>query len=188
MKVLKFGGTSVGSADIIRRASEIIKKQLAEGEKLVVVTSAMKGVTNDLAGAGKTAAMEDENYKKINEQIINLHINTIKELIHIKSQSSVIAQLKFLTNNLEDLLHGVFLLKELSSRTLDLSLSFGERFAALIIASFLNQLGIASEWLDARQLIKTNDFFGNAKVLESLTFENISRYFETGKTLCPIGR
>ncbi len=183
MKVLKFGGTSVGSADTIRRVSDIIKDQLSTGEKLVVVTSAMKGVTNDLVGAGRIAAMDDENYKKITEQIINLHINTIKELIHIKSQSSVIAQLKFLTNNLEDLLHGVYLLKELSLRTLDLGLSFGDRFSSLIIAAYLNQLGIASEWLDARQLIKTNDNFGNAKVHEAITYENIGRYFEMHEKL-----
>ncbi len=183
MKVLKFGGTSVGSADTIRRVSDIIKNQLASGEKIVVVTSAMKGVTNDLVGAGRIAAMDDENYKKITEQIINLHINTIKELIHIKSQSSVIAQLKFLTNNLEDLLHGVYLLKELSLRTLDLGLSFGERFSSLIIAAYLNQLGIPSEWLDARQLIKTNDNFGNAKVHEAITYENIDRYFEMHEKL-----
>jgi len=183
MKVLKFGGTSVGSADTIRRVSDIIKDSLASGEKIIVVTSAMKGVTNDLIAAGKIAASDDENYKKITDQIINLHINTIKELIHIKLQSNIIAQLKFLTNNLEDLLHGVYLLKELSPRTLDLGLSFGERFAALIISSFLNQLGIASEWLDARQLIKTNDHFGNAKVLESLTADNIRKYFETHEKL-----
>lgn len=183
MKILKFGGTSVGSADTIRRVSDIIKNQLAGGEKIVVVTSAMKGVTNDLVGAGRIAAMDDENYKKITDQIINLHINTIKDLIHIKSQSSVIAQLKFLTNNLEELLHGVYLLKELSLRSLDLGLSFGERLSSLIIAAFLNQIGIPSEWLDARQLIKTNDNFGNAKVLETITYENIARYFETHEKL-----
>jgi aspartokinase/homoserine dehydrogenase 1 len=183
MKVLKFGGTSVGSADTIRRVSDIIRDSLSSGEKIIVVTSAMKGITNDLIAAGKIAASDDENYKKITDQIINLHINTIKELIQIKSQSSIIAQLKFLTNNLEDLLHGVYLLKELSPRTLDLGLSFGERFAALVISAFLNQLGIASEWLDARQLIKTNDHFGNAKVLESLTADNIRKYFETHEKL-----
>jgi aspartokinase/homoserine dehydrogenase 1 len=86
--------------------------------------------------------------------------------------------LKFLTNNLEDLLHGVYLLKELSPRTLDLVMSFGERLASLIISSYLNQLDIPSEWLDSRQLVKTNGHFGNAKVLESITFENIKRYFE----------
>jgi aspartokinase/homoserine dehydrogenase 1 len=183
MKVLKFGGTSVGSADTIRRVTDIIREEIAGGEKIVVVTSAMKGVTNNLIGAGKIAAADDENYKKITEEIINLHIGTIKELIQIKQQSSIIAQLKFLTNNLEDLLHGVYLLKELSPRTLDLGLSFGERFSALIISAYLNQTGIASEWLDARQLIKTNDNFGSAKVLETLTYENIRRYFDTHEKL-----
>jgi aspartokinase/homoserine dehydrogenase 1 len=124
------------------------------------------------------AAEDNENYKALSDEIINRHIEAIKSLIHITSQSSIIAQLKFLTNNLEDLLHGVYLLKELSPRTLDLVLSFGERFASMIISSYLNQLGIPAEWLDMRQLIKTNDNFGNAKVIEDTSFDNIRKYFE----------
>jgi len=103
----------------------------------------------------------------------------IKELIDIKSQSSIIARMKFLTNNLEDLLHGVYLLKELSPRTLDLIMSFGERLASLILSAYIDQSGVPSEWLDSRQLVKTNDQFGNAKVFESSTFDNIQRYFES---------
>ena len=179
MKVLKFGGSSVGSPANIKQVSNIISGYIKTGENVVVVTSAMKGITNDLIEVGKIAASDDENYSKLSDKIIDDHLNAIKELIDIKSQSSIIAQLKFLTNNLEDLLHGVYLLKELSERTLDLVMSFGERLASLIISSYLNQLGIPSEWLDARQLIKTDDHFGNAKVFESITFENIRKYFET---------
>jgi len=179
MKVLKFGGSSVGSPANIKQVSNIISDYIKAGENVVVVTSAMKGITNDLIEVGKIAATDDENYLKLSDKIVDHHLIAIKELIDIKSQSSIIAQLKFLTNNLEDLLHGVYLLKELSDRTLDLVMSFGERLASLIISSYLNQLGIPSEWLDARQLVKTDDHFGNAKVFESITFENIKRYFDT---------
>ncbi len=179
MKVLKFGGSSVGSPGHIKQVAQIIGDKIEKGENPVVVTSAMMGVTNDLVAVGKMAAEDDENYKELANKIINRHVETIKSLIDIKSQSSTIAQLKFLTNNLEDLLHGVFLLKELSPRTLDLMLSFGERFSSLIISAYLNQTGIPAEWLDTRQLIKTNTNFGNAKVIENLTAENIKRYFET---------
>jgi bifunctional aspartokinase / homoserine dehydrogenase 1 len=178
MKVLKFGGSSVGSPGNIKLVTQIIGDYINKGEKLAVVTSAMMGVTNDLVKVGNMAAVDNENYKELSDQIISRHIEAIKTLIHIKAQSSIIAQLKFLTNNLEDLLHGVFLLKELSPRTLDLVLSFGERFASMIIAAYLNQLGIPTEWLDMRQLIKTNDNFGNAKVIENASFDNIRRYFE----------
>ena len=178
MKVLKFGGSSVGTPANIKQVSNIISDYIKAGEHIVVVTSAMQGITNDLIEVGKIAASDDEAYSDLSDKIVNHHLNAIKELIDIKSQSSIIAQLKFLTNNLEDLLHGVYLLKELSPRTLDLVMSFGERLASLIISSYLNQLGIPSEWLDARQLVKTNSQFGNAKVFESITFENVKKYFE----------
>ena len=183
MKVLKFGGSSVGTPENIIQVSKIISDYINSGEKIVVVTSAMYGITNDLIEVGNAAAADDENYTELSDRIVNHHLNAIKELIDIKSQSSIIAQLKFLTNNLEDLLHGVFLLKELSPRTLDLVMSFGERLASLIISSYLNQLGFPCEWLDSRHLVKTNDQFGNAKVFESLTFENIQRYFESHQKL-----
>jgi aspartokinase/homoserine dehydrogenase 1 len=79
---------------------------------------------------------------------------------------------------MEDVLHGVFLLKELSNRTKDLVLSFGERLSSIILAEYVKQCGIESEWLDARQLIKTNDVFGNAKVLYDLSYNNIRNYFK----------
>jgi aspartokinase/homoserine dehydrogenase 1 len=178
MKVLKFGGSSVGSPANIKQVSNIISEYINKGEQVVVVTSAMQGITNDLIEVGRIAASDNENYSELSDKIVDHHLNVIKKLIEIRSQSSIIAQLKFLTNNLEDLLHGVYLLKELSPRTLDLVMSFGERLASLIISSYLNQLDIPSEWLDSRQLVKTNGHFGNAKVLESITFENIKRYFE----------
>lgn len=179
MKVLKFGGSSVGSPANIKQVSNIILDYVQGGEQIVVVTSAMQGITNDLIEVGKVAASDDENYVQFSDKIVNHHLNAIKDLIDIRAQSSIIAQLKFLTNNLEDLLHGVYLLKELSPRTLDLVMSFGERLASLIISSYMNQLGIPSEWLDSRQLVKTDDRFGNARVYEEITFENIRRYFET---------
>jgi bifunctional aspartokinase / homoserine dehydrogenase 1 len=183
MKVLKFGGSSVGSPGNIKLVSQIIGDYINKGEKLAVVTSAMMGITNDLVKVGNMAAVDNENYKELSDQIISRHIEAIKTLIHIKAQSSIIAQLKFSTSNLEDLLHGVFLLKELSPRTLDLMLSFGERFASMIIAAYLNQIGIPTEWLDMRQLIKTNDNFGNAKVIENASYDNIRRYFEIHQKL-----
>jgi aspartokinase/homoserine dehydrogenase 1 len=179
MKVLKFGGSSVGSPANIKQVSNIISDYINDEENIIVVTSAMQGITNDLIEVGEVAASDEENYTELSDKIVAHHLYAIHELIDIKSQSSIIAQLKFLTNNLEDLLHGVYLLKELSSRSLDLVMSFGERLASLIISSYLNQIGIPAEWLDSRQLIKTNDHFGNAKVFESITFENIERYFET---------
>ncbi|MFC2124854.1 bifunctional aspartate kinase/homoserine dehydrogenase I [Bacteroidota bacterium] len=178
MKALKFGGTSVGNPESIRQVTDIISSYIHNNEKILVVTSAMKGITNDLIAVGKMAANDNETYMDLTNQIIDKHISAIHELIDIKQQSKIIAQVKVLTNNMEDVLHGVFLLKELSNRTKDLVLSFGERLSSIILAEYIKQYGIESEWLDARQLIKTNDAFGNAKVLYDLTNNNIRGYFK----------
>ena len=183
MKVLKFGGTSVGNPESIRQVTDIISSYYKNNEKILVVTSAMKGITNDLLAVGSMAASDNEAYKDLTNQIIDKHINAIHELIDIKQQSKIIAQVKVLTNNMEDVLHGVFLLKELSKRTKDLVLSFGERLSSIILAEYIKQCGIESEWLDARQLIKTNDTFGNAKVLYDLTNNNIRSYFKQHEKL-----
>ena len=89
MKVLKFGGSSVGTPDNIKQVSKIIIDYVQEGEKIVVVTSAMQGITNDLIEVGKIAAADDETYSNLSDKIINHHLNAIKELIDIKSQSSI---------------------------------------------------------------------------------------------------
>ncbi|WMJ71606.1 bifunctional aspartate kinase/homoserine dehydrogenase I [Cytophagaceae bacterium ABcell3] len=177
MKVLKFGGTSVGSPENIRQVVEILKGYNKSKTEIAVVFSAMSGITNQLVELSQKASESNESYLQILKEVENKHLAVVKELIDVKNQSHVVAHIKMIINELEDLLHGVFLLKERSPRTLDLALSFGERLSAYIISEFVNQSGIPCEYVDARELIKTDHTFGGAKIDFSVTDKNIKAYF-----------
>lgn len=177
MKVLKFGGTSVGSSGSIKEVIEIVADYKAQNIPVAVVSSAMKGITNKLLLTGQKASANDETYLDILKEIEALHFTAIKELLAVKNQSHVLATVKKMLNELEDLMHGVFLLKELSLRTTDLLLSFGERLSCYIINSYANQQGLDAELLDARELVKTDDRFGKGRVQMELTVNNIKEYF-----------
>lgn len=177
MKVLKFGGTSVGSVESIKKVLDILKKYKKDNQRLAVVFSAMSGVTNDLVKMAQKASASDEEYLQDLKLVEQRHLETIQALIDVKFQSKTIANSKKVLNELEDLLHGVFLLKELSQKTQDLVLSFGERLSAYIISEFLKQEGIECEFLDARELVKTDNSFGSAKVDFKTTDQNILNYF-----------
>lgn len=183
MKVLKFGGSSVGSPDSIRKVFQIIKSFKDKEEDIAVVVSAMQGVTNQLIELGNLAAVSDESYLSLLKEIEERHFTTIKEIVAVKSQSKIFAKIKILLNELEDLLHGVFLLKELSPRSLDLVLSFGERLSAFLISEFFTLQGIESEYLDSRKLVKTDKNFGAARVNFPVTDANIVKHFAEHKSL-----
>ncbi|MCS6824238.1 MAG: bifunctional aspartate kinase/homoserine dehydrogenase I [Cytophagaceae bacterium] len=183
MKVLKFGGTSVGSAQAIHLVKEILMEQKKNKEDMVVVFSAMAGVTNLLIETARKAADSDISYKDSIQQLEEKHIQAIKTLIDVKIQSKTIAYVKTLIHELEDLMHGIYLLKEFSARSCDLISSFGERFSTYIITEYMNQFGIDAEMLDAREVIVTNDDFGQAKVDFIQTNKKIKEYFSSRKKI-----
>ena len=177
MKVLKFGGTSVGSSSSIREVIDIIGGYKSQNIHVAVVASAMSGVTNKLLDMGKRASQNDETYLEILREIETLHFNTIKDLLNVKNQSHVLASVKKMLNELEDLMNGVFLLKEMSPRTTDLLLSFGERLSCYVLNAYAVQQGLGSNLLDARELVKTDNRFGKARVEMDVTVSNIKKYF-----------
>ncbi len=181
MKVLKFGGTSVGNADSISKVVDILLSYKKKKETYTVVFSAMSGVTNLLVEAGKKASESDDSYQKALNEIEKKHFDTIKKLLDIKTQSKAVAHIRMLINELEDLLHGVYLLKELSPRTLDLVSSFGERMSAYIMSEYMRQSGIKCTYVDARSLIRTDNNFGNARINAKLTSNNIKEHFEAAR-------
>jgi aspartokinase/homoserine dehydrogenase 1 len=173
MKVLKFGGSSVQTPERIRNVIEIVK---ADPQARVVVCSAFGGITDQLIATAKSAEKGDENYKMLFKEIEKKHIEAAKELIEIKRQSSVVAQVKNMLNDLEELLEGIFLLRELSKRTLDNIVSFGERFSCYIISEYAKDAGLDAAYLDTRKVIKTNSNFTNAAVDFSITDKLIQDY------------
>lgn len=173
MRILKFGGSSVGSAKSIEQVIGIVAERNKNGP-IHVVVSAFQGVTNSLQELIEKAAVGDESYTKLLKKMEDRHIETVRSLIGVKRQSKVLAELKVLFNELEDVLHGVSLTRELTDRTHDFVLAFGERFSAFILAEVLTDHGIPAAYYDARSLIHTDDSFRNARVLTSESYKNIN--------------
>lgn len=178
MQVLKFGGTSVGSADNIKKVIEIVRKAL-EKDRTVVVVSALGGTTDALLNAGSLASLGNEQYKEELLRIEQRHLEAVKQLISIQHQSSMLSLIKKICNEIEDVCNGVFLLGELSLRTKDRIASYGELMSSQIIAGAFNNAGTPAAWKDSRALIRTNANFGNAQVNASVTKSLITDFFNT---------
>lgn len=182
MKILKFGGSSVGSSSRIKNVIEIVSHSLEENHgNIAVVFSAFQGVTDKLIEASSTAASGGKEYLEIFRNLENKHIDIVNDLIDGDKIVSVSMHVRELLNELSDVLHGIFLIKELSPRTLDFVMSFGERLSAYIIAEALLVRKIDVEFLDTRQIIKTDESYGYGKVKFDITNENICRYFDEHK-------
>ncbi|MCC5941406.1 MAG: bifunctional aspartate kinase/homoserine dehydrogenase I [Balneolaceae bacterium] len=177
MRILKFGGSSVGTPDALSRVIEIIESRKDSGQ-LTVVVSAFRGVTDQLIEMATFAAMGKEDFRPILEEIEKRHYSTINALVSAKHRSDVITSFKMMLNELDDVLQGVFLIRELTKKTLDFVVGFGERFSALILAAALNDRGTIARFTDTRKLIKTDSNFGSARVLTAQTFLNIREYLE----------
>jgi len=182
MLVLKFGGTSVGSAENIEKVMTIVKEKSKTG-KLLVVVSAMGGTTDALLECGKLAAAGNEAYKEKLQEIEQRHISTVKELVPVQHQSALLSMVKKMCNEIEDLCNGIFLLNELSVRTIDKLLSYGELLSSQMITAALVGKGTQAKWVDSREIIKTNSEFGNATVDYTVTNKNIQSLINTSDKL-----
>ena len=188
MKVLKFGGTSVGSVDSIKTVINILESNLANGERIAVVFSAMGGVTNRLIEIGKMAAAGNADYIEFLKVVEERHFVIVRGMINVKHQSSTFAAVRGLFNELGDILKGVSWIKELSERTLDLIMSFGERLSTLVITEILKSKGISAEFCDARNIIHTNATYGMGDVDFEITNRQILEYFaKTSALQCVTG-
>ena len=172
MKVLKFGGTSVGSKESIKLVLDIVKSSYDKGEQPLVVLSAMSGVTNLLTKMAENAAERLPFHEDI-QFLEEKHFSVVKELIAVKYQNPVFTKLKLMLNDLEEILHGVFALKELSSQSKDLIVSFGERFSNYMVSKIMEQYIPESLYIDASHYVKTDSNFGNAHLDEALTTQLI---------------
>lgn len=177
MKVLKFGGSSVADASCISQVVSILQKEYDAGASFAVVFSAFKGITDELIKMSRLAAKGDLAYKNHFEEFSSRHLQVADDLLDGEARASVRAFLMENHEVLYNLLFGIFLVREVSPRTKDYVLSFGERNSAYIISQVLNYKGIPAEYLDARKVVVTDKHFGNAKVDMQLTTERIRAHF-----------
>ncbi|TJY33876.1 bifunctional aspartate kinase/homoserine dehydrogenase I [Pontimicrobium aquaticum] len=179
MKVLKFGGTSVGSAKNILKVITIIKN-ISQDSDVVVVVSAVGGITDKLLNAANKAVIKDRSYKELFKQIQLIHLDIIEDLIPSEIKS---AEVKKMINKrldtLEKLLEGIYLINELSPKTTDKLLSNGEQMSSFIISEAMKLHGINAELKNSQELVVTDTNYTNATVNFNATNKNIKQYFET---------
>ena len=155
MQVLKFGGTSVASAQAISRVIEIVSKEL-ERDRTILVCSAISGCTDTLIEVGRRAAAGDESFQTLLDTLRERHHNIIAELLPGVFQEKVKQTVDGLFDQLGDTVRGVFLLHELSRTSLDTVQSYGELFLTKIVAAKFSSLGVSCKWLDSRKIVITN--------------------------------
>jgi aspartokinase/homoserine dehydrogenase 1 len=175
MIVMKFGGTSVANAENISKTISVVLNAQKEGP-LMVVVSALGGTTDLLLGAGRSAAEGRTDYKEKIKLIEERHFDTIKNLIPVAHQSSIIFEVKRRVNELEDLCDGIFLIGEFSPRTADKIASYGELLSSLIISQRLNSLNVEHQWVDSRELIRTDSNYTFAAVDTGVTNAQVKKY------------
>lgn len=176
MKILKFGGSSVGTPERIRSVIDIVLEQLRT-EPAGVVVSAFQGITDLLIETANRAAQGQPEYMQHVDHITKRHRDAVTSLISQKRQGSVLGAIGARIQEMEDVLHGIYLVKELSARTLDFIMSFGELLSAYIISESFRDRGNDAEFLDARQVIRTDMYFGAARVDFENTNQRIREYF-----------
>jgi aspartate kinase len=170
LRVMKFGGTSVGDASCIARAAQIIAQASREAS-LVVVVSAMNGVTNRLvAAANRAEAGDREEGAKLAGDLHNQQEPALKSLIQShERRATVMSQLNEVLAEAQRLCGGTALLRELTPRSLDSISSVGERLAAPLLAGALTELGVQAAAIDATELIVTDAHHGSAEPVRDLT-------------------
>lgn len=163
MKILKFGGSSLASPHCVDTIMSIIVQESCKG-KVVVVISALEEITDLLLKSGQLAAVKNEDYLTVISDIECRMLNYTRSLLPVTTQSATLSQVKQYINQIEDICDGVFTLKEMSGRTSDMLLSYGELITSKIISEHMRAIGIKHTWLDAGDVIETDSNYGRATV------------------------
>lgn len=159
MKVLKFGGTSVGSVDGLKHVKDIVENCT---EQVIVVVSALGGITDVLISTAREAAKGEPSYLEKYVGIVRRHHDIIKEVVPENAREDVSAIVTPLLEELGNIYRGVNLIRDLSPRTLDIVVSYGERLSSAIISRVINN----AKLFDARKFIVTRNQF-NKHILDT---------------------
>ncbi|TSA36581.1 MAG: bifunctional aspartate kinase/homoserine dehydrogenase I [Porphyromonadaceae bacterium] len=183
MRILKFGGSSVADPGQIKNVISIVKQYDSAHPDLCIVVSAQSGVTDQLVKICELISTQRESCEAIIQEVEQRHLATLKALLPVAQQPAAMAEVMAMCNELSDITKGASLVGEVTPRTHDLILSFGERLSAFVISQALkSEIGHA-QFVDARQLIRTDGAFGRAKVNFEVSNKLIQEYFEANKGL-----
>lgn len=173
MKVMKFGGTSVGSVDSILSVKRIVE---AQQEPVIVVVSALGGITDQLIRTGKMAVDGDPLYQKSFWEIAQRHEDMINAVIEDgKVRRALLAIVHDLLEELRSIYQGVYLIHDLSPKTLAAIVSYGERISSRIVAALVKD----AEWYDSRSFIKTEVKGGKNCLATELTNRLVKDNWQT---------
>ncbi|NRD22424.1 bifunctional aspartate kinase/homoserine dehydrogenase I [Winogradskyella litoriviva] len=186
MKVLKFGGTSVGSAENINKVINILDQQ-SKNTNIAVVVSAVGGITDKLLEAANLACAKKEDYKQKYDVIWSIHNKVIEGLFENTENNQVLQRhqdelrdiISEKLNDLKSLLNGIYLINELSPKTKDKLLSFGEALSSTIIFHTLKSRNLDAALKNSQEVIVTDSNFNNAIVNFDVTNTNIQDFFST---------
>lgn len=163
MKVLKFGGTSVGSVESILSLKNIVEQ---ETQPVIVVVSALGGITDKLIATSRLALKGDEEYKREFDAIVTRHHTMVNTIItDTAERTRLLNVVDELLEELRSIYYGVYLIRDLSPKTSAAIVSYGERLSSNIVASLVN----GAEWKDSREFIKTEYKFGKHILDSDLT-------------------
>ena len=179
MKILKFGGSTVRSETDFNKIVSLVADLKQNSQETAIVISAISGTTDTLIKISHLAAQRENAYRDLLDQLIQRHMDIDTQVKIREDNSAGCASVDDLLTDLKDILHGVFLVQELTPKTQDYILSFGERIAAVLLCRALEKEGIAVENGDPRMLIKTDNNFGMARVYMDETLALIKSYFES---------
>ena len=165
MKVLKFGGTSVGSVASILSLQKIVEKE-AKHQPIIVVVSALGGITDQLITTSKLALKGDESWRNEFDSIVARHHKMIDAIItDPHDRESLFNNVDSLFEQLQSIYYGVFLIHDLSHKTEDTIVSYGERLSSRIVATLIR----GAKWFDSRKFIKTEEKQGKRSLDSELT-------------------
>jgi aspartate kinase len=173
--IMKFGGTSVGSAEAITQVCLIVNSYLKDWEKIVVVVSAMRGVTDSLIRCAELAVDgQEDQYQALIEQLNFNHQAVMKEIIQDPREHQQLSnQFSEYISELNAYCRSIHVLGEVTARGMDTITSLGERMNAPLVAAAMRQHGIAARAVDASRLIVTDDSYQHANPLKDATREKV---------------
>jgi bifunctional aspartokinase / homoserine dehydrogenase 1 len=170
MKVLKFGGSSVGSPERIKAVAQIIA---SHSDAPIVVVSACGDTTDHLLGIAEAALTNFEAANALIMELVDQHQSFAQQLLAGDALSDYSTMLATSAERLSEVAKGINLLDELTPRCKDFIVSFGEQWSAQLLSSLLNASGVESSYFDARDAIVACPPYGNGKVVESITYSSL---------------
>ena len=174
MKVLKFGGTSVGSVESILSLKKIVETE-ATNQEIIVVVSALGGITDKLIATSRLALNGDESWRTEFESIVNRHHQMIDAIIEDENKSMELVQIiDSLFEQLQSIFYGVFLIHDLSNKTMDAIMSYGERLSSYIVTALIP--GAIRK--NARDFIRTEKKNGKHTLDSELTYRLVREHFK----------